>query len=190
MRFVASWQALTGQNPQWLSFDSEVVPYPALSRVNRCGIHFVTIRKRGVRVLRRLHALPASAWHRAVIDTTQHRPQRVRYVDETITWRGYEGPIRQLAVDGLGREQLTLFLSPEFQGSGRALIIRYTGRNRVEDALGQSINSFHLDCLASEVRLNVEPDVALTVASPNPCRNSSPNSCGYLCEEPPDRRYE
>jgi hypothetical protein len=163
MRFVEFWQALTGQNPQWLYFDSKVVPYPELSRVNRRGIHFVTIRKRGVRVLRRLHALPASAWQRAVIDTTQHRHQRVRYVDETITLRGYEGPIRQLAVDGLGREQLTLFLSNEFQESGRALIIRYTGRNRVEDALGQSINFFHLDCLASEVRLNVDLDVALTV---------------------------
>jgi hypothetical protein len=33
----------------------------------------------------------------------------------------------------------------------------------VEDALGISVNFFHLDCLASEVRLNVDLDVALTV---------------------------
>jgi hypothetical protein len=43
------------------------------------------------------------------------------------------------------------------------LIIRYGGRNGVEDGLGTSINFFHLDCLASEVRLNVELDVTLTV---------------------------
>jgi hypothetical protein len=163
MRFVEFWHDLTGQDPQWLYFDSKVVPYPELSRVNRRGIHFVTIRRRGVRVLRRLKALPAAAWQRAVIDTTQRRHQRVRYVDETITLRGYEGPIRQLAVEGLGREQPTLFLSNNLQESGRALLIRYTGRNRVEDALGQSVNFFHLDCLASEVRLNVDLDVALTV---------------------------
>ncbi len=36
-------------------------------------------------------------------------------------------------------------------------------RNGVEDALGISVNSFHVDCLASEVRLNVDLDLALTV---------------------------
>ena len=43
------------------------------------------------------------------------------------------------------------------------MIIRYAGRNGVEDGLGTSVNFFHLDCLASEVRLNVDLDVALTV---------------------------
>jgi len=43
------------------------------------------------------------------------------------------------------------------------LIIRYAGRNRVEDGLGISVNFFHLDCLASEIRLNVDLDATLTV---------------------------
>jgi hypothetical protein len=42
-------------------------------------------------------------------------------------------------------------------------MIRYAGRNRIEDGLGISLNFFHLDCLASEVRLNVDLDAALTV---------------------------
>jgi hypothetical protein len=33
----------------------------------------------------------------------------------------------------------------------------------VEDGLGISVNFFHLDCLASAVRLNVDVDVAMTV---------------------------
>ena len=33
----------------------------------------------------------------------------------------------------------------------------------MEDSLGISVNFFHRDCLASEVRLNVDVDVALTV---------------------------
>ena len=36
-------------------------------------------------------------------------------------------------------------------------------RNRVEDGLGISVNFFHLDCLASEVRLNVDLDATMTV---------------------------
>jgi hypothetical protein len=75
----------------------------------------------------------------------------------------YEGQVRQVAATGLGREQPTLFLSNNVKESARSLIVRYAVRNRVEDALGISINFFHLDCLASEVRLNVDLDVALTV---------------------------
>jgi hypothetical protein len=33
----------------------------------------------------------------------------------------------------------------------------------VEDSLGIRVNCFHLDCLASEVRLKVDVDVAMTV---------------------------
>ena len=77
--------------------------------------------------------------------------------------RGYDGPIRQIAVTGLGRERPTLFLSNDFEETPRELIIRYAGRNRVEGGLGVSVNFFHLDCLASEVRLNVDLDAALTV---------------------------
>jgi hypothetical protein len=66
-------------------------------------------------------------------------------------------------VTGLGREEPTLVLSNDFEETPRDLIIRYAGRNRIEDGLGISVTFFHLDCLASEVRLNVDLDAALTV---------------------------
>src|SRR5215471_5955704 len=163
MRFIEFWHTITGRDPQWLYFDSKLAPYPELSRVNQRGIWFVTIRRRGAAVLRRLHALPAQAWRRAVLDIPKRRHQHVRYVDETVTRRGYNGPIRQLAVDGLGRAEFTLVVSNNFDASARELLIRYAGRNSVEDGLGISVNFFHLDCLASEVRLNVDVDVAMTV---------------------------
>ena len=77
--------------------------------------------------------------------------------------RDYPESLRQLAVAGLGREEPTLCLSNNFGVTGRDVITRYAGRNGVEDSLGISVNFFHLDCLASEVRLNVDLDVALTV---------------------------
>jgi hypothetical protein len=163
MRFIEFWHTLTDHDPQWLYFDSKLIDYAELSRVNQRGIHFVTIRRRGAAILRRLEALPRSGWTGAVLDTPQRCHQRIWYVDEVIKLRGYEGAIRQLAVDGLGRDKPTLFLSNHFQETARNLIIRYAGRNRVEDGLGISVNFFHLDCLASEVRLNVDLDATLTV---------------------------
>ena len=163
MRFVEFWHTVTGTDPQWLYFDSKLTDYAEMARVNRRKIHFITIRRRGAAILRNLGRRPASDWRRAVIDTPKRCHQQVRYLDETIRLRGYEGPIRQIAVTGLGRDQPTLFLSNDFEETPRELIIRYAGRNRIEDGLGISVNFFHLDCLASEVRLNVDLDAAMTV---------------------------
>jgi hypothetical protein len=163
MRFVDFWHAVTGHDPQWLYFDSKLVPYTELARVNARPIWFVTIRRRGAALLRRLNAVPANDWHRAVIDIPKRRHQNIRYLDETIRVRGYPEPLRQLAVKGLGRDEPTLFLSNNTEASARDVITGYAGRNGVEDNLGISVNFFHLDCLASEVRLNVDLDVALTV---------------------------
>jgi hypothetical protein len=163
MQFVEFWQALMGKHPEWLYFDSKVVDYPELNRVNQLGIHFVTIRRRGAAILRRLASLPTSHWTKAVIDTPQRCHQQIRYLEEKVRLRGYDGLVRQIAVAGLGRENPTLFITNNLTETAREVVIRYAGRNRVEDGLGISVNFFHLDCLASEVRLNVDLDAALTV---------------------------
>ena len=163
LQFVAYWHDLSGRDPEWVYFDSKLAPYQALSTINQRGIWFVTIRRRGARLLQRLRELPASTWHRAVIDTPKRCHQKIRYVDETIHLPDYKGPLRQVAVEGLGREAPTLFLSNNFTETPRSLIVRYAGRNRMEDGIGISVNFFHLDCLASAVRLNVDLDTTLTV---------------------------
>jgi hypothetical protein len=163
LKFVKFWRSLTGQNPQWLYFDSKLTTYAELSKLAAQNIWFVTIRRRGSGILRRLAELPASQWQTAVIDIPKRRHQRVRYVDELVQLPDYEGQARQLAVKDLGREQPTLFLTDNMETRPRELIMNYARRNGVEDGLGTSVNFFHLDCLASEVRLNVDLDTVLTV---------------------------
>jgi len=164
LRFVDFWRKLMGRNPQWLYFDSKLTTYAELSRLTKKkDIWFVTIRRRGSSIIRRLDALPARSWKKAVIDIPKRRYQKIRYVDERVILDNYEGEARQIAVKGLGRENPTLFLSNNFDVSARELIMNYARRNGVEDALGSSVNFFHLDCLSSEVRLNVDLDTVLTV---------------------------
>jgi hypothetical protein len=81
---------------------------------------------------------------------------------------GYEGSLRQIAVSGLGREQPTLFLTNHPDASPREIIMNYARRNGIEDGLGTNVNFFHMDNLASEVRLNVDLDITLTVIA-NSC---------------------
>jgi hypothetical protein len=164
LRFIDFWRKLMGKNPQWLYFDSKLTTYAELSQITKKkDVWFVTIRRRGSSILRRLSSLPSNSWERAVIDIPRRRHQRIHYLDECVTLRDYEGQVRQIAVKGLGREQPTLFLTNNFETSPRELVMSYARRNGVEDALGSSVNFFHLDCLSSEVRLNVDLDTVLTV---------------------------
>ncbi len=164
LRFIDFWKKLMGRFPQWLYFDSKLTTYAELSEINRKpDVRFVTIRRRGNSILRRLCALPEDRWEGAVIDIPKRRHQQIRYVDERVKLRGYDGEIRQIAVKNLGRKQPTLFLTNSFDTSARIVVMNYARRNGVEDALGSSVNFFHLDCLSSEVRLNVDLDTVLTV---------------------------
>ena len=104
-------------------------------------------------------------WKPTHLNIPKRLHKNVRYLDERITLPHYDGNLRQVAVAGLGRERFTLFVSNNMEITARDLILRYAGRNAVEDSLGIGVNFFHLDCLASEVRLNVDVDVALTVVA-------------------------
>lgn len=164
LRFIEFWRKLMGRNPEWLYFDSKLTTYAELSKMTqKKNVSFVTIRRRGSSILRRLESLPADCWESAVIDIPRRRYKQIRYVDESVRLRDYDGEARQIAVKGLGREQPTLFLTNNFEVSARELVMNYARRNGVEDALGSSVNFFHLDCLSSEVRLNVDLDTVLTV---------------------------
>lgn len=163
LRFVTFWHGVTGHDPHWLYFDSKLTSYAELSRLNQRAISFVTIRRRGAAITRRLDGLPKTDWHKAHLDIPKRLHKDIRYFEETVALGGYDGTLRQIAVTGLGRERYTLFLSNNSEVTARDIVLRYARRNGVEDGLGISVNFFHLDCLASEVRLNVDLDVALTV---------------------------
>jgi hypothetical protein len=188
LRFVDFWRNLTGKNPRWLYFDSKLTTYTELSKLTKKDIWFTTIRRRGSSILKRLDGLPASTWKPAVIDIPKRRHKRIRYVDEQIALRDYEGEIRQVAVKGLGRENPTLFLSNNLEISPRELVMDYARRNGVEDALGSSVNFFHLDCLSSEVRLNVDLDTVLTVLA-NGCYRWLANQLHGFDDAKPKQLY-
>jgi hypothetical protein len=163
LRFTDFWRALTDHYPEWLYFDSKLTNYAEMSELNQRGIFFATIRRRGSALLKLLQQRPKSDWTAAMIDIPKRRQKHIRYVENMVKLPDYQGVARQIAVAGLGREQLTLFLTNHVEVRPRQLIINYARRNGIEDGLGTSVNFFHLDCLASEVRLNVDLDVTLTV---------------------------
>jgi transposase len=164
-KFAEYWKEQTGRYPARLLFDSRATTYAGLSQLTQRQVGFITIRRRGSGMLARVSRLPADRWRCCQITQAKGKRRQVAYVDEGIQLDGYEGAVRQLIVTGLGHESPTFFLTndrPQPQ-TAREVIQTYASRNHVENHLGEQITFFHLDCLCSDVRLNVDFDLTLTV---------------------------
>ena len=108
-------------------------------------------------------------------------------MDELVALDNYVGQMRQRIVTGLGHESPTFFLTndrPKRQ-TAREVIQTYTSRNDVENRLGEQITFFHLDCLGSAVRLNVDFDLTLTVVADRLDRGLAERLKGFAQSSPP-----
>jgi transposase len=166
-QFARYWKEQTGQYPALLLFDSRATTYAGLDRLNRDGVGFITIRRRGSSMLARVKRLPAASWQQCQITQAKGKRRQVRYVDESVHLDDYEGSLRQVIVTGLRPESPTFFLTNDKPAAltARDVIQTYASRNHVENRLGEQITFFHLDCLCSDVRLNVDFDLTLTVVA-------------------------
>jgi hypothetical protein len=164
-KFADYWKEQTGHYPARLLFDSRATTYAGLSQLTQRRVGFITIRRRGSGMLARAERLPAERWQHCQITQAKGKRRRVQYVDEWVQLDGYDGTARQLIVTGLGHESPTFILTNDLpqRQTAREAIQTYASRNHVENNLGEQITFFHLDCLCSGVRLNVDFDLTLTV---------------------------
>jgi transposase len=160
IRFCEFWQQASGQQPGLLVFDSQLTTHAELAELDQRGIGFITLRRRGGKLIETLAALPADAWQPLRLERPgKHRDVTVAETEVTIERRLF----RQLAVKGLGRDQPTLLLSNQQQRTPKQLIERYARRWAIENQLAAQIRAFHIDALASQVPLAVDLDTTLSV---------------------------
>jgi hypothetical protein len=167
VRFTDYWKEQTGAYPVELLFDGRVTTYEHLAQLERRQVGFITVRRRGSAMLRRVKQLADDAWSSCQLRQAKGATREVRYVEEETQPGDYPSKLRQIIVCGLGREEPTFFLTNNrpHKLTAREVIQRYAQRNLVENGLGEDIKFFHLDCLSSGVRLNVDFDLTLTVVA-------------------------
>src|SRR5436309_1198368 len=163
LRFIAFWKQQTGRLPEELVFDSKLTTYPNLNRLNQQGIRFITLRRRSDMMLSELYRQPVSAWRRIELEAVARAFRTPRILDRQITLKGYDVPIRQIAIMDLGHEEPTLLLTNQLRLSPVKLIGRYAQRMIIENGIADGIDFFHLDALSSAVAMKVNCDVLLTL---------------------------
>jgi len=163
LRFVEFWHKRYGELPKHLVFDSKLTTFANLSKLNRRGITFITLRRRSPSLVAEIATMPRSAWLTVALDVPHRKFKTPRVIDQRVTLKDYSGELRQLLIRDLGHEQPTILLTNDVTSSPKKVITRYAQRMLIENGLADSVGFFHLDALSSAVALNVDFDVLLTV---------------------------
>ena len=163
LQFVKFWKTRTGKLPEELVFDSKLTTYQNLNALNTMGIHFITLRRRSVKMLHQIHQAPLSAWQRIELEGVSREYRTPRILDAPISLSGYQGAIRQIAAADLGHEEPTLLLTNQLRRSAAKLLSRYAQRMIIENSIADGIDFFHMDALSSAVAMKVNCDLQLTL---------------------------
>jgi hypothetical protein len=166
--FCEHWHQLTGSDPALLAFDQKLTTQAVLSELDERGVTFMTLRMRSPALIRHIDQIDTKAWKTVRLDRdgNYRKPQ---VIDETVRLSDYPKPIRQLVIQGLGRDTPTVLITNNTTATAKFLIERYARRMTIEQRLAEAIRAFHLDSLSSSVPLNVDLDVVLSVLASTTC---------------------
>ncbi|MBM3269150.1 MAG: transposase, partial [Candidatus Sericytochromatia bacterium] len=163
LRFLAFWKGIQRGVQPTLVFDSRFTAYSQLSELNAQGVKFITLRRRGKKLLDEVDAL--SPWQRIHVPHAKRKYPNPEVHESTITLRGYDGNLRQAVVRGNGHEKPSFLISNDFEAPIDLLVGNYARRWRVENGIAEAVKFFHLNALSSPILTKVHFDVVMTAVA-------------------------
>ncbi len=161
LEFLSFWRKVRRGVEPTLIFDSKFTTYPKLSQLNAAQVKFITLRRRGDKMLKAVEKL--EEWQRIHIPHEKRKfPNPLVHVS-TISLSGYEGTLRQVIVRGNGHEKPAFLISNDFDAPVELLVGNYARRWRVENVIAEAVKFFHLNAISSPILLKVHFDMTLTM---------------------------
>jgi len=143
--FLSFWKGIRrGIKPTFV-FDSKFTTYANLSALNTQGIKFITLRRRGKKLIDNVNKL--KSWKRIHITHAKRKYPNPLVYESFVTLRDYEGDLRQVIVRGTGREKPTFLISNDFDSTLELLVGNYARRWRVENVISEAVKFFNLNAL-------------------------------------------
>jgi transposase len=161
MNFLSFWKKVQrGIKPTFV-FDSKFTTYSRLSALNRQGIRFITLRRRGKNMVDAIQTL--ELWKRIHIPHAKRKYPNPLVHESLTTLPDYEGDLRQVVVRGNGHEKPAFLISNDFETPLELLVGNYARRWRVENVISEAVKFFNLNALSSPILVKVHFDVIMTM---------------------------
>lgn len=157
---------------QFLVFDSKFTNYENLSKLDDQNIKFITIRRRGKKILEQINSNSSFTTVRIQASGNKKRTLKVR--DQVITLRGYADQntkkakdIRQIVITGHGKIKPALIITNDFDVPLEQIVRKYARRWLVEKGISEQVDFFHLNRVSSSMVIKVDFDFTMTILAHN-----------------------
>jgi transposase len=183
LKFLSFWKKITrGVKPTFV-FDSKFTTYEKLSQLNHQGIKFITLRRRGKKLLAKVDKI--GSWKKIHIPHPKRKYQILRVHQSTVTLNEYEEELCQIIIRGNGHEKPTFLISNDFDSPIELLVGNYARRWRVENGIAEAVKFFHLNSLSSPILIKVHFDVVMTMIADTLYNMLAQKLRGFeLCDAP------
>jgi len=161
LNFLSFWKGIRRGIKSTFVFDSKFTTYANLSALNTQGIKFITLRRRGKKLIDNVNEL--KSWKRIHITHAKRKYPNPLVHESFVTLKDYEGDLRQVIVRGTGREKPTFLVSNDFDSTLELLVGNYARRWRVENVISEAVKFFNLNALSSPILVKVHFDVVMTM---------------------------
>jgi transposase len=161
LEFLAFWKQMKKGVDPTLVFDSKFTTYGNLSQLNAAGVKFITLRRRGKKLIKAL--AKTGPWRRIHIDHDKRKFQNPQVYESMVTLKGYTGQVRQIIVRGNGHQQPAFLVTNDLTESVERIVSDYSRRWRVENVISEAVKFFNLNALSSPILTKVHFDVIMTM---------------------------
>lgn len=179
VEFLDFYKAATATALRYLVFDSKFTTYENLRKLDDDEVKFLTIRRRGEKILQQLSALPSSAWTPIRVPDATGKGRTLTTNDQTIPLADYGKPIRQIAILGSGKIKPALILTNDFTIKVSDVVRKYAQRWLVEQDIAEQIYFFHLNRVSSSMVIKVDFDLTMSMLAHNLYRLLAADLPGY-----------
>ena len=179
LEFLDFYRQGTGQNVNYVVFDSKFTTLENLGRINNEGIKFVTIQRKSKNLNEKIQQIPQSQWQTIRVEKSNHKSRAVQYCEgTTINPRYGEGTLRQIFIKGSGVKP-AIILTNDFGGKTADVIRKYAKRWLIETGISEMIHFFHLNRNNSGIVIKVDFDLTMTILAHNLYRLLASKLPGY-----------
>jgi len=159
--FFTFWKKVQRGVAPTFVFDSKFTSYTNLSVLNRQGVKFITLRRRGKKLIDSTKQL--RPWRRVHVPNAKRKYPNPLVNDSVIELKNYDDLLRQVIVRGNGREKPSFLISNDFDTPVEMLVGNYARRWRVENVIAEAVKFFNFNMLSSPILIKVHFDIVMTM---------------------------
>lgn len=167
LEFLDFYKENGTSNLKYLVFDSKFTTYKNLSKLDDDGIKFLTIRRRGKKIVDELESMPKFEWKSIRVEAGNGKKRTIKVIDKIIYLKEYGKEIRQIAITGHGKIKPALIITNDISLEKSLIVRKYARRWLVEKTISEQIYFFHLNKVSSSMVIKVDFDLTMTILAHN-----------------------